>query len=491
MIAVAGDSPAAHYGEFGLGYFPNANGYKQYEGQVVVYQPKQKPSYEDDQFVKSFYGKFNTRYIIKKVSGNEKLIKFELVEESNPSSKVKFEFLNYPEFYTYGKRTFTNTEHNRVPLFFSDVFENAKPQYIGKQLKAQNDVYLQIKDLSLYYPIQDSYAVPCFNVYNALVDSITSVPISNVDFYTSNIGRIIQDSESDKYLQIVNINELGYKYLLIDPLKGKKMEVNTLDFDIKENIPEIFAHHYFTASNSIGEVFSDPECNFNLTVMDADVKVLNKYHNAYSYTILDSSTGKVEVASKPPKEYAETRFSQAKQGKCIAILSKIIKPSNSNIRYGKTKEVKDDDVTMFSYIDNIIDITIVASNQQFSFILKNLSPNSIKIIWDEAAIIDINGSTSKVMHSGTKYSERNASQSPTTIISNAKIEDIACPTDKARYSDYYNTWVNDSMFLNDKSMKGKQLKLMLPIQIKNVINEYIFVFDIDYVPAHPELLNSK
>lgn len=87
--ALAGDHPEAHFGEFGLGYFPNAEGYKQYVGQVVQYLPKEKPSYKDEQFSDLFYGKFNTPYIIKKVSGNDKRIKFEMVEKKQSFSQNK------------------------------------------------------------------------------------------------------------------------------------------------------------------------------------------------------------------------------------------------------------------------------------------------------------------------------------------------------------------------------------------------------------------
>lgn len=67
--AMAGDHPEAHFGEFGLGHFPNAEGYKQYVGQVVQYLPKEKPSYDDKKFSEIFYGKFYTPYIIKKFLG--------------------------------------------------------------------------------------------------------------------------------------------------------------------------------------------------------------------------------------------------------------------------------------------------------------------------------------------------------------------------------------------------------------------------------------
>lgn len=44
------------------------------------------------------------------------------------------------------------------------------------------------------------------------------------------------------------------------------------------------------------------------------------------------------------------------------------------------------------------------------------------------------------------------------------------------------------------SYQGKEpgvIQLMLPIQIKNVVNEYTFVFKVYYTYDHPELLNTE
>ena len=92
------------------------------------------------------------------------------------------------------------------------------------------------------------------------------------------------------------------------------------------------------------------------------------------------------------------------------------------------------------------------------------------------------------MHVGTKYSERNSAQPPTTVIKGAKIEDVATPTDRVYYSESLKEWTSESMMPKDPKLKGKQIQLMLPIQIKDVVNEYIFVFDLDYILNHPELL---
>ena len=183
-----------------------------------------------------------------------------------------------------------------------------------------------------------------------------------------------------------------------------------------------------------------------------------------------------------------TIFKEELSGRYISILSKVEKPSNPSIRYGKTTTVSDENVSRYSYIDNIIDIQIFGGSTQFEFVLKNISGNSIKVIWNEAVFVSYDGTTSKVIHAGTRYSQREADQPATTIIKGAKIEDIAAPNCYIRYSDVLKDWVKDSMYPSVPAQEPGQLRLMLPIQIKDVINEYVFIFDVKYVYNHPEVL---
>lgn len=481
--AMAGDHPKAHFGEFGLEHFPNAEGYKQYIGQVVEYLPKDKPSYDDKKFSELFDGKFHTLYIIKKVSGNDKKIKFEMVEKNNPASKIKFEFLNYPEYYSYGKNTFANTENYRVPLFFVDKFNEAAQQYKGKRLLAQDNTYLTVDSLIMSSIGYDSYPSICYSVTNPFTNQNMTIRAENLGLYTDNMGKQFRSSDGNITLTIVNVSP--YTFTLRSSLDNKDYLYQ------KENVssPEEVAFVFFKAADRIGEIILDPECNFSYKIVAVHVDK-KKYGTDYYYSLENSSTGKVEETKEDPQKYCENKFKDAKSGSYIATLSKVIKPSNSAIRYGKTKEIKDNDVTKFSYIDNVVDLIIFATSSKFAFELKNISPNSIKIIWDEAVFVDADGSTSKVMHAGTRYSDRNSSQPATTIISNAKIEDVATPTDRVRYSSVLSEWVSDSMLPSSPHLKGKQLRLMLPIQIKNVINEYVFVFDLTYIPKYPELLTN-
>ncbi|MDY6131697.1 MAG: hypothetical protein SPI18_10550 [Prevotella sp.] len=183
-------------------------------------------------------------------------------------------------------------------------------------------------------------------------------------------------------------------------------------------------------------------------------------------------------------------YKELDAGSYVSSLAKVEKPVDETIRYGETKVITEDGITKYSYSDNVIDIVIVGGSEEFNFSLKNVSDQSLKLVWNEAAFIDFDGKTSKIMHVGTKFIDREKDQPATTIIKGAKIEDVATPTCNVFLQEgRYGGWKTTSMYPKKPGLSPGQLKLMLPIQIKDIINEYVFVFDVKYSYLHPELLN--
>lgn len=218
---------------------------------------------------------------------------------------------------------------------------------------------------------------------------------------------------------------------------------------------------------------------------------------ATNVTVKNKRTGKIFTC--PYSKVGIAPFEDALKGSYKTALVKVEKPEDTTNRYGETKTIQDDGVDKYSYNDSIIDIVIFGTEEQFNFILKNISNHSLKLIWNEAAFVGLDGSTSKIMHVGTKYSQRESDQPASVIIKGAKIDDVATPTAnvyydegvRIGYSTIGNGWKTRSMLPTE--YKGKEagvIRLMLPIQVKDVVNEYTFVFKVYYTYDHPELLNA-
>jgi hypothetical protein len=174
-------------------------------------------------------------------------------------------------------------------------------------------------------------------------------------------------------------------------------------------------------------------------------------------------------------------------------LQEVERPENAKERYGESKIInfEEEGKTKYSYEDELIKIVWLPLSTQFAFTLENKSDNSIKIIWDEAVYVDENGSSGRVMHSGVKYVDRSNPQPPTVVVKKAKVDDMVVPTDNIYYiSEQYGGWQTKPLFPNrattqeelnalTKKYVGKTVKILLPLQIQETVNEYIFSFKVE------------
>lgn len=158
-------------------------------------------------------------------------------------------------------------------------------------------------------------------------------------------------------------------------------------------------------------------------------------------------------------------------------LSKVEKPDNPEIQYGDIKIVTDS-LTKYCYEDNTIDIELHVIYNKIFFTLKNKSNQSLKIIWDEGVYVDENGSTSGIVHGDVKYINKEKEQTSTTIIRGSNLNDVIIPIRNIYWDEYLNIWRIKSLEPNVEWDETRQIKIMLPIQIKGVTNEYVFIFDV-------------
>ena len=241
----------------------------------------------------------------------------------------------------------------------------------------------------------------------------------------------------------------------------------------------------------VGTVFRNPLVKAYYTVVDVflDIKMdPSDYKDKplKMYLVKNSDTG--ETLECIAENAQIECFKEDLSGQYVSSLSKVEKPANAAIKYGETTTVEEDGITKYTYEDNYISILIFGGSQQFRFNLKNVSDYSIKLVWDDAVFVSTSGLSSKIMHGGIRYSQRDAPQPASTIIRGAALDYIACPIDNVYYDTLLEEWRIRSMFPSDVQFETKHISLMLPLLIQDVVNEYIFVFDVNYVYKHPERL---
>lgn len=164
-----------------------------------------------------------------------------------------------------------------------------------------------------------------------------------------------------------------------------------------------------------------------------------------------------------------------------------------------------DTLKTMNFEDEKIEAHFSVGIKSISFTLKNKTNSVMKIVWDEASIVQF-GTTHKVMHSGVKYIDRNSSQPSTVIPPLASIDDLVLPSDNVYYREgYYSQygsspggWEEHDLFpthdLNKpeiketiNNMKGQKITVYLPI----VFNEKTLNYSFDFCVSNVSTLVSK
>lgn len=155
-------------------------------------------------------------------------------------------------------------------------------------------------------------------------------------------------------------------------------------------------------------------------------------------------------------------------------------PAKYNFILIKPKENRE-----LSFDDNTIRILFSISKKQISFVLQNKTDQPIKIDWNQVSYVDVLGESHRVMHSGSRYIERDKPQAPTIIPPTARIQDIVFPTDYVYYtSGKYGGWTEIPLFPEApkaKLFKGKTISVFMPLDIGGVAKNYLFTFKIEGV----------
>ena len=145
-----------------------------------------------------------------------------------------------------------------------------------------------------------------------------------------------------------------------------------------------------------------------------------------------------------------------------------------------------------SYKDSLININWTYESSRIAFNLKNESDQTIKVLWNDAAIIDINGNTKRTFHNGIKYIDREKEQSPTSIYKGSSLSDLLSPIENVSFiSGKYGGWQIAPILKTkynllaeefyDPELVDKKIKVALPLIINEKLAEYLFEFDILFI----------
>ena len=165
------------------------------------------------------------------------------------------------------------------------------------------------------------------------------------------------------------------------------------------------------------------------------------------------------------------------------IMTSVEVPENYKQEFGETKilSLSENEITKYTYEDEMVSFTWYVSKSQFNFWLKNKTNHSIRIPWDDIVFINPGGRSMRVIHSGIRYIDRNKEQAPSIVAKNSVLDDILVPADYIYYLDDGGSglggWKVHDVFHNYEQI-GAEASIVFPVVIENVTNEYTFRFQV-------------
>ena len=166
----------------------------------------------------------------------------------------------------------------------------------------------------------------------------------------------------------------------------------------------------------------------------------------------------------------------------------------------------------FSFEDKLVRINWYTDSRQILLKLENKTNRTIIIPWDEAAYVDPDGFSHRVIHISIDYNDKEKPQPPSVIVRNEKLEESILPSDYIKWTNSsgdasspnwlvqpflydYVTYKPSKEFPSDvlNNFKGavnlnisKDYQVLLPLKIDGITYEYIFTFRIEGIKVNTD-----
>lgn len=179
-------------------------------------------------------------------------------------------------------------------------------------------------------------------------------------------------------------------------------------------------------------------------------------------------------------------------------LQAVQRPASAEQRYGKQTiaVLTDSGTRRFRYTDSLVNLTFFTDGSSVNFLLENKTTFPIQLGWTEAAFVDLDGQSQPVMHAGVRYTDCAAPKAPSVIPGGGRLVDQAIPCNYVQFisAGSYSKWMTIPFLLPYQvradsaaiafpklrtEMKGKTVRLLLPLKVQDVVNDYTFTFVID------------
>ncbi len=226
---------------------------------------------------------------------------------------------------------------------------------------------------------------------------------------------------------------------------------------------------------------ADAPKNFSITVdpPDARIKVISgtelKEQQYKSPARIEAFLPKnLELAKRAVIEITRDRF----KPKVIPLINisdgevlKVTLEKEFLLKFRMVGTQQSDDIQIR---DGKVSIELRLDEQQMQMNLKNNTPNVINILWQRASYTDVNNRTHRIMHSGIRFEDRDSSFPLQKIMPYVTLHQALIPVDSVALNPRKKTFEIGPLFADPKSLNGKEVNVVIPIEIDAKVVPYSF-----------------
>jgi hypothetical protein len=158
------------------------------------------------------------------------------------------------------------------------------------------------------------------------------------------------------------------------------------------------------------------------------------------------------------------------------------------------KEVK---IIGSQYSDSTVTFRVNMSEKYIKLVVANNSTVLLKVLWDEGAYIDERGNAHRIIHTGTKFIDKEKAQVPSVVPKDSQISEIIAPADYIEYNEATLSWDYSPLISFSSEYKTANdaresleyigpVKLMIPLESNGVRQEYTFTFTIGNINVNEQ-----
>lgn len=144
------------------------------------------------------------------------------------------------------------------------------------------------------------------------------------------------------------------------------------------------------------------------------------------------------------------------------------------------------------YSDRIINVEWAFGQSSIALVLKNRTEHAIRLLWDGAVFVGPDGRATALVHGDVTVADRFSSQKPTVVPSGAVVYEAVSTPGSMYYDEHLRTWKTAPMLPTEfatrkelletaPGMRGKEVRVLLPVECEGSVYEYVFRFTIDRV----------